>query len=179
MHQQSRNSVSNHKCDNFQHNTIILNKYNTIGTQIQHNLNTNTTKSVKTSKKAWAWQHRSNGSMPADCQGKQRLALFHTPVVLLLHTYYTATLLHSYNAILGHFRGLHCFTPCQLHCPLHRYTATQLHCSTWSQFTALECTCIYFWPAKYVLTCICIDLANKLWFEQANAGVWNDKTCCI
>ena len=43
-------------------------KYNKIPTQ---NLG-------KSTKKAGAWQHRSNGSMPAGCQGKQRLALFHT-----------------------------------------------------------------------------------------------------
>jgi len=104
MHQQSRPSVclqpqiqinSEHKT------TFYLRRKNT------HNLKTNAAKSsnLGNSSLCMATQlcNRSNGSTPAGCQGKQRLALFHTLPATLLH--------------------------CQLHCSTASNTATLSHSS--------------------------------------------------
>ena len=124
MHQQSRPSVCNHKCDN------IFNTTQFVSTQIQHNLNTNTTKSPL---KIWGNPPKRLAPGNTGATGPCRLAVRES-------------------------RGLHSFTRCQLHCYtvpqlpaallLHLHctpatllftctpTALLLHCSTAASYTA-------------------------------------------
>ena len=101
--------------------TTFSTQHNFWWTQIQHNLNTNTTKSAH---KIWGNPPKrlapGNTGATAGCQGKQRLALFYT---------LPATLPFTALQLLCCSLALHCYTvpllPAKLlHCSAASYSAT-------------------------------------------------------